>query len=202
MFMQGSVECSFAVRTDVRFFLLTNFEMGSRNNYVHKYSLIMSAVSESKKRESSKLSLIRSEETDEDRFPSRGRVDFERFEVTIFPNIKGHSHIEAVVHWKQINSIIKGSVEAILQGGDLTREQYLNENLFPKNRCSLDQKERRDVYGLYLRYKIVQTEEKLWDDVDKANSLQDLNKSDKKSPISKSINIKTAPNHSNFYCFF
>lgn len=143
---------------------------------------------------------------EDSKFPDSGRVDFARFESTIYPVIKGYSKLDAATHWSQITSILKGSVEAIVQGSHLTREQYLDEKLFPSQKCRLSQAERRDAYGFFLRYKIKQEEEKLWDDVDKANSFQTQKKQSFASCHSSKVKVKKdleAPcEYSLLYCLF
>lgn len=141
---------------------------------------------------------------DEDpKFPNSGRVDFVRFESTIYPAVKGYTKLDAATHWNQITSMIKGSVEAIVQGNHVTREQYLDERIFSPQRCRLNQTERRDAYGFFLRYKMKLEEEKLWDDVDKANSLQSPSQSFKRhSGIVKVRQEDESSQYSLFYCLF
>ena len=107
----------------------------------------------------------------EDTYPERSKVDFKRFQ-NIFLKIRENSYVDVKVHWEQIRTVLKGSVEAIVQGSSLTLEQYLNMNVFPYKRVKLTIEERKDVYAVFLRYKIVQHAEKLWDDVDKVNDLK------------------------------
>lgn len=114
--------------------------------------------------------LLRKSSVDE-LYPEKSRIDFKRFQE-IFAKIKENSLVDAKVHWEQIRTVLKGSVEAIVQNNSLTLEQYLNMNVFPYKRVRLNAEERKDVYALFVRYKIVQSAEKLWDDVDKVNDLK------------------------------
>ena len=140
--------------------------------------------------------------SEDSKFPESGRVDFVRFETIIYPAIKGYSKLDASVHWSQIISILKGSVETIVQGKHLTREQYLDEKLFPQQRCRLTQAERRDVYGFFLRYKIKQDEEKLWDDADKALSIHPSSFRRSSPSIKVKSDHEAEPEPSLLYCLF
>jgi len=118
--------------------------------------------------------LNHSEESDCDaRYPSDSRVTFKRFqEIFLKIKEKTKSSLEVKVHWDQIRTILKGSVEAILQDNCLTLDQYLNEKIFPYKRVRLTVEERKDVYAVFQRYQAIQVVEKLWDDVDKVNELK------------------------------
>lgn len=108
---------------------------------------------------------------DSEQFPEGSRIDFVRFEGSIYPAIRGNSKFNAQVHWNQIQSLIKGSVEAIMQSRPLSSEQYMNQKIFHSKRCSLNADERRDVYSVYTRYRQLQRRDHLWDDVDRVNNM-------------------------------
>lgn len=130
--------------------------------------------------------------SESDLFPPENRVTFLRFQLSIFPQIKGTTKLEPAVHWGQIKNFIKGSVEAILQRKDLTLDQYCNEKVFPAKRVRISADERRDVYALYERYKAFLMKDKLWDDVDKAEGVQRITNRKrglKRSPSNQALSL-------------
>lgn len=60
--------------------------------------------------------------------------------------------MNALTAWTQIYSFIKGSVESVMAGRPLTREQYTDLNLIGKGRCKLDNEARNCAYTIFEKY--------------------------------------------------
>ena len=137
--------------------------------------------------------------SESDLYPAENRITLIRFQLSIFPIIKGKSKLEASIHWGQIKNFIKGSVEALLQRKDLTLEQYCNEKVFHLKRVKITTEERLDVYAVYERYKALCAKEKFWDDVDKAEGVQRITNRKrglKKSPSNQALSLTRKANGS------
>jgi hypothetical protein len=79
--------------------------------------------------------------------------------------------LDSLVVWTQIRSFLKGSVEAVLSGGELPREAYLDTQVFGKDRCRLQEYQRRQAYELFTRYQQYIAEHRLWDEMDRSNHI-------------------------------
>jgi hypothetical protein len=79
--------------------------------------------------------------------------------------------LDSLVVWTQIRSFLKGSVEAVLSGGELPLEAYLDTEVFGKDRCRLQEHQRRQAYKLFTRYQQYIAEHRLWDEMDRTNHI-------------------------------
>jgi hypothetical protein len=79
--------------------------------------------------------------------------------------------LDSLVVWTQIRSFLKGSVEAILSGGELPLEAYLDTQVFGKDRCRLQENQRGQAYELFARYQQYIAEHRLWDEMDRSNRI-------------------------------
>lgn len=113
-------------------------------------------------------------------------VDYLRFSREIYPVITqtianktssggggktSNGVLDALIVWTQIRSFMKGSIDAILQGGMLSLNSYLDMAVFSKDRCRLQVEQRRQAYELFQRYERYLQEKRLWDDMDKIRSI-------------------------------
>ena len=97
-------------------------------------------------------------------YSTNKRVDYRQFRDTVYPKIKQSSKLDPLVMWSQIKSFLKGSIEAVLEGGELSLESYQK---FSKDRCRLQKQQREEAYEVYLRYKVLCQESGYWDDMDR-----------------------------------
>uniref|UniRef100_A0A7S3MCI7 DNA helicase n=1 Tax=Spumella elongata TaxID=89044 RepID=A0A7S3MCI7_9STRA len=120
-------------------------------------------------------------------------VDFARFAREIYPVISTSSllskvkiapnngtnglngtsalALDALVVWTQIRSFLKGSIEAVLAGGSLSLEAYLDFEVFGKDRARLKSEQRQRVHELFRLYEAHLREHRLWDDMDRVQSV-------------------------------
>lgn len=115
-------------------------------------------------------------------FNDEKRVSAGKFKEEIWPKIKsGSTTIFPITLWTQIHTCLKGSVEVIMKEqvdeknnavfipifNHLKEEEYLDEVVFPFERCKLNLSQRGDVYELFKRYQDYLHKNDLWDDSDK-----------------------------------
>jgi hypothetical protein len=92
-------------------------------------------------------------------------VDYKAFEQQLWNKIKGNEKkLDALQVWTQIRTFIKGSFEAAQQRQPLAETQYLG---LSQDRCRLDEGARKRAYAIFSRYKIMASENGLWDDCDR-----------------------------------
>ena len=75
------------------------------------------------------------------------RMDYQRFSDKVLPLLteqKGTS-LSALAVWTQIRSFLKGSIEAALEGGVLSRESYLDMGRFGREPCRLLPAQRKEA---------------------------------------------------------
>ena len=106
-------------------------------------------------------------------YERRNYMDYNNFKENIYPRLKYNSKntgMDPLVLWTQIRTHIKGSFEAlrdtavIVEGssvvpriecrGMLSKEAYLNFEVFPPGRCRLDESQRREAYDLFTKYQV------------------------------------------------
>lgn len=99
--------------------------------------------------------------------PSR-QMTFARYKRDVYrPEISGE--VDALLVWKNLQSFIKGSIEAFQSPTrGLSEQQYLN---IGKKRCRLTPAQRTTVYEAFERYDKYMKEMHLWDDCDRVSSL-------------------------------
>ena len=105
------------------------------------------------------------------KWPRSRRVNYEYFSLHIWPKIQAQgkppSKVPPLVVWTQIQSHLKGSVEAVMSGGSgLSLDQYLNTSDFNEKRCRMEESSRHEVHSLYLRYQSFLSSNGYWDDGD------------------------------------
>ena len=116
-------------------------------------------------------------------FEEKQRVSSTRFKQEIWPEIKpSNCSLVPTTVWTQIHSFLKGSVEVIVKRQidekhnveyvsnfkHLTLEEYLNEEVFPFERCRLTLPQRDEAHKLFSSYQQYLSDKNLWDDSDKA----------------------------------
>lgn len=106
----------------------------------------------------------------EAKWPRHRRVTYEYFASHTWAQIqapnKPASKLSPLVVWTQIQSHLKGSVEAVMGGSGLSLDQYLNVSDFNEKRCRIEEASRREVYSIYLRYESYLSSNGCWDDGD------------------------------------
>jgi hypothetical protein len=77
--------------------------------------------------------------------------------------------LDALVVWTSIKSFIKGSIEAVVQGTALSREDYLSTEKIGSRRCRLSTEQRGKVYDIFEKYQSYMSRENMgrWDDCDR-----------------------------------
>lgn len=112
-------------------------------------------------------------------FNNDNRVTTSKFKDIIWKQIASSSNLNPSTVWTQIHTNLKGSVEVIVRkkedGGEnyepkfkyLTYDEYMNLEVFPKQRCKLMGAERDETYKIFERYQAYLHDEGLWDDSDK-----------------------------------
>ena len=110
-------------------------------------------------------------------------VDFTRFRDVLSGSSSSSSSgrgkappLDPLVVWTQIRSFIKGSIEAALAGRALTEEEYLDFEVFGKDRCRLLHEQRKEVYAVYKRYEQEKQQRGWWDEGDRILSLLALSR--------------------------
>lgn len=100
-------------------------------------------------------------------------MDYHRFKKT-FPDLD--VGLDYLVIWTQIRSFIKGSIEAVVKGSPLSREEYLDEKVIGyRGRCRLSPEHRHRAYGVFEKYEAAMQASNMWDDCDRiANLLRAL----------------------------
>jgi superfamily I DNA/RNA helicase len=80
--------------------------------------------------------------------------------------------LDKLVVWTQIKSFIKGSIEAVVKGAPLSREDYLNTEMIGSRRCRLSPEQREKAYSAYEQYdKYMKLNPGRWDDCDRVISI-------------------------------
>jgi len=94
-------------------------------------------------------------------------INYEKFcSDAILPVIKGaEKELHALQIWTQFRSFIKGSYESVCLKRPLTREEYFE---LSKDRCRLDQEQRRRAYDIFEVYQRLLDKNGWWDEVEKA----------------------------------
>ena len=111
------------------------------------------------------------------------KVDFQRFRDNVFPLLlassststgatkAGRATLDPLVVWTQVRSFLKGSVEAALEGGVLSKAAYLDTAKFGPDRCRLLPAQREEVYALFAQYQALHALHGWWDDMDRGMQL-------------------------------
>ena len=79
--------------------------------------------------------------------------------------------LEPSVIWTQIRAFIKGSIEAVIKGSPISKEQYLDFNVFPIKRCRLSASQRELAYTIYEAYDKLLEDNGLWDDTQRVSNI-------------------------------
>eukprot|EP00980_Cylindrotheca_fusiformis_P000142 scaffold24_cov128-Cylindrotheca_fusiformis.AAC.15 len=105
-----------------------------------------------------------------DHFPEELEMQFYRFKKELCE--KDQSTVDPLLVWTSIRSFIKGSIEATSgTAGALTRDQFLDFQLFGPKRCRLTLEQRQFVYQVYQRYAKYMQEKGMWDECDRIVAL-------------------------------
>ncbi|GKY99210.1 hypothetical protein MPSEU_000876400 [Mayamaea pseudoterrestris] len=96
-----------------------------------------------------------------------------------FPQFKdefgsfGCGELEPLDVWTNIISFIKGSIQAVMKGGPLSREEYLDTEQIGSRRCRLSMAQRAKVYDIFEKYQTYMNRESMlrWDDCDRAYAI-------------------------------
>ncbi|KAK3261472.1 hypothetical protein CYMTET_29619 [Cymbomonas tetramitiformis] len=102
------------------------------------------------------------------RFIRSRRVDFPIFKREAALLLKRHSSLDPLIIWRQIQSSIKGSIEAVMQGHFLTLDEYL---ALGAERCGLSPAQRRSAYAGFQAYQALCADKRWWDDADRIFAL-------------------------------
>ena len=91
-------------------------------------------------------------------------VDFDQFK-----SVLDCGELDPLVVWTSIKSFIKGSIEAVMKGEALTREEYLDLEKIGSKRCRLSPEQREKVYDVYEKYEMYMSREgkSRWDECDR-----------------------------------
>jgi hypothetical protein len=94
-------------------------------------------------------------------------VSFQQFKE-IFGNFDC-GDLDPLVVWTSIKSFIKGSIEAVIKGEPLSREDYLDNEKIGSRRCRLSPEQRDKVYDVFLKYQqyMNRGDRDRWDDCDR-----------------------------------
>ncbi|XP_038665773.1 TPR and ankyrin repeat-containing protein 1-like isoform X2 [Scyliorhinus canicula] len=111
-------------------------------------------------------------------FDPRTFVTYEVFAWDLWPKmVKGKSHFNPALVWKEIKSFLKGSIEALNSPqGYLTEEQYIK---LGKKRAPNFQEDRTEIYRFFCLYQQIRSQFRYFDEEDVLYSLSlRLSKSD------------------------
>jgi superfamily I DNA/RNA helicase len=104
-------------------------------------------------------------------FASNGRrVTYRRFVTDFFgrTKVRRGCSLDALVVWTQIQSFIKGSIEAVMLKRSLLLDEYLQ---LGEDRVRLSTEQRRDAFAVFQLYTDFCEEKRLWDDADRVLNL-------------------------------
>jgi hypothetical protein len=104
-------------------------------------------------------------------FASNGRrVTYRRFVTDFFgrTKVRRGCSLDALVVWTQIQSFIKGSIEAVMLKRSLLLDEYLQ---LGEDRVRLSTEQRRDAFVVFQLYTDFCEEKRLWDDADRVLNL-------------------------------
>ncbi|XP_078072737.1 TPR and ankyrin repeat-containing protein 1-like isoform X2 [Mustelus asterias] len=111
-------------------------------------------------------------------FDPRIFVTYEVFARDLWPKmVKGKSHFNPALVWKEIKSFLKGSIEALNSPqGSLTEEQYIK---LGKKRAPNFQEDRSEIYRFFCLYQQIKSQYRYFDEEDVLYSISlRLSKSD------------------------
>lgn len=110
------------------------------------------------------------QETDTSFNQSHG-VDFARFSRDFYMKQYPKEKISALIAFKAIRTLIKGSIEAFQSsGGILSKDCFISGRL-GKQRCKILHENRERIYEIFVHYQQWLKEQMLWDECDRTGSL-------------------------------
>jgi len=124
-------------------------------------------------------------------YDPRRRVSYPRFLRDLWPTARGAgaraSSLDPLTAWTQIRSFLKGSAEAVLNGGGLDATDFAGAAAFNNRTRLAADDERADACRVCRRYDALLKDRRLWDDADRARTVAAAVRSRRRAPAATNL---------------